>query len=221
MIGDPLVIVDRDRAAQFALLGSVVRLFQDFQIWSDAEGITWAGKRLGNFGFGVTWLGSGWVFDPVAAERWADRLASQRQMMEEATTKRHHRELDHDLELIQLGRLTERLLWVIHQSVVTLGSSVIRLPDHLLRTAVWGERDWPQHWRTDLLRLLQGLSWLHLGKWHDDERPLFGQDTALFTHVADLRGNATDVCGPGCLGRLGPRHHHFLVNIGRGFLAAR
>ena len=45
-----------------------------------------------------------------------------------------------------------------------------------------------------------------------------GKETALLTHVADLRGTPNDVCGDGCEGLDVRRHHHFLVNVGRGFL---
>jgi hypothetical protein len=100
-------------------------------------------------------------------------------------------------------------------------SSAVRLPDHTLAAAVWGRQRerWPQQWRQELLDVLQGLTWLHVAPWHEAGPPALGADTALLTHVADLRGHGPqDVCGDDCPARHGPAHHHYLVNVARGFL---
>jgi hypothetical protein len=223
MSGPLLLPIDRVRAEQFMLLGTVRsarHLFQDYKVWIDAEGVAWAGKCSGSHGFAVTWLGAGWVFDLHARRRRADRLAELHDKMKRARSDRHRRELDRVAKLLRLGRPAERLLWAIHQRVWEARKSVLLVPDHLLARAVWGrqDRDRPAHWRQDLLHLLEGLSWLHLTDWPTDAQPRLGQGTALLTHVADLRGTDADTCGENCPGHLGPRHHHFLINVGRGFL---
>jgi hypothetical protein len=91
----------------------------------------------------------------------------------------------------------------------------------LLAAAVWGEgrSAWPRQWRQGLARSLEGLTWLHLAEWPEGgPLPDWGAGTALLTHAADLRGGDADVCDERCPGRGGPRHHHFLVNAGRGLL---
>src|SRR5258707_1251763 len=102
----PTVIVDRVRASQFSLLRSApaLRLFDGYETWTDSEGIVWAGKRLGEHGIAVTWLGQGWVFDPHAAQRRAERLAIQHTEMQEADVKTHAQELACVLGQLSLGR---------------------------------------------------------------------------------------------------------------------
>jgi Bifunctional DNA primase/polymerase, N-terminal len=217
---NPTVLVDRVRAAQFALLGSARprSLFDDYDTWADDEGVVWAGARFGGHGVAVTWLGGGWAFDPYAAERRRKELAARRAEMREADGKTHALELACVLDRLTLNGRGERLLWLIHRTVMAGRTSAFRLPDYTLARAVWGKGK-PPHWRSDLLASLQSLSRLHAADWPADGFPLLGRDTALLTHVADLRGEpAADACDPDCPGRLGPRHHHFLLNVGRGFL---
>src|SRR5438874_798363 len=151
-----LVPVDRVRAEQFMLLGSVRRLFDDYQIWTDAEGIVWARTQHNGYGFGLTWLGSGWVYDPHARQRRPNKLAAAQAEMAQASKARHRRELEQVRALLHLGRHSERVLWFILQCFRTSCRSVLRLPDRLLAQAVWGqdERQWPSHWRMDLLEVL-------------------------------------------------------------------
>jgi hypothetical protein len=59
------------------------------------------------------------------------------------------------------------------------------------------------------------MAWLHVA---DGAEGDFGPQSALLSHVADLRGREDDVCGEGCAGWRGSRHHHILINVGRGFL---
>ena len=219
MTTSPLVLVSRTRAANSPLLGSVTRLFQDHEIWTDDAGVVWATRRVGEHWFAVTWLGSGWVFDPLAAERYAERLAAQRRKMARADVARHQQELEIVVRQVRLGNHTERLLWSIQQALLSGKQSVFRLPDFLLAQTVWRMSRKPTHWRTELLHLLQGLTWLHVADGPSDEPPGFGRDSALLTHVADLRKTpAADRCSPECPGYGGPPHHHYLVNVGRGFL---
>ena len=174
--------------------------------------------RRGDHCFAVTWLAAGWGFDLYACQRRAEPLAARRREMERANGHQHDEEFARVLGRLGLGECSERLLWTIHQQVLAARTSVLRLPDYVLADAVWGLDGRPRHWRTDLLELLGGLTWLHVADWRGDEVPPLGTETALFTHAADLRGTTEDQCDESCSDHRSPRHHHYLVNIGRGFL---
>jgi hypothetical protein len=220
MSSHPLFLIDVRRARQFTLLGQAHRLFHAYETWTDADGLAWAGVRLHEHAFAVTWLGPGWVFDAFAGGRRAEDLAAKQQAMGHADAEEHRRQLAKAVQRVRPGRHGERLLTIIHQQVLAAGCSVFRIADFELATAVWGSARtaWPRHWRQDLQAILSGLSWLHVADWPEGNRPVFGTDTALFTHVADLRSSAHDECDPKCPGRNGPRHNHYLINIGQGFL---
>jgi len=68
------------------------------------------------------------------------------------------------------------------------------------------------------MKSLTSLGWLHLAAWPQDGPPLLGDHSALITHSADLRRSQHDGCDDDCPLLHGPRHKHFTVNIGRGFL---
>ena len=214
MRGFPLILADAERAEQFLLLGKARCLFDGFAVQTAGDGIVWATKNLGGHTFAVTWLGPGWVFDAVAQVRWADDLSARRQAMREATPDRHRQELEVVVAQMHLGMMAERFLWLIHQQVLHLRTSVLRLPDYLLADAIWGTDKRPTHWRQEILKVLESLTWLHLAS----ESTILGTDTAVLTHVADLRGTASDVCGGGCDGQGAHGHHHYLINVGHGHL---
>ena len=65
---------------------------------------------------------------------------------------------------------------------------------------------------------MESLCWLHLGECDESDPPTFGSDTALLTHTADLYRSPNDRCDEDCPLLGDQRHHHFLVNVGRGFL---
>ncbi len=214
----PLILCDQRRLEQFHLLGRCCRPFEGYTTWTDGEGIPWAGKRVNGHCLAVTWLGPGWVFDDYARTQYGEAFAKRRQAIEQADDARHQAELAAAVNRVRLGRLAERLLWAVHQAVRTEQSSVVRLPDGLLRHYLWGPDRYDKHWRQVLLSILDGLAWLHLAAWPGDEPPPLGTDTILLTHVGDLRGTGDDRCDARCPCRHGPRHSHLLVNIGRGFL---
>jgi hypothetical protein len=216
------VLVDRARAEQFALLGTGLRLPSGSDPWTAPDGITWAVRRHGSHVFGVTWLGPGWVFDPYAARQRAETLAAARERMARATPDEHRRQLAAAAGHLRLGRHCERLAWLVHQQVLEAHSSLIKVPDFLARETLWGEAPdaAPRQWRQDLARVLEGLTWLHVAGAMGGGPLTLGTGTALLTHVADLRGSGADVCDERCPGRGGPPHHHYLVNLGRGFLGA-
>jgi hypothetical protein len=216
----PFILADRVRAESFRLLGRTRRFFDRFDIHADSEGLTWAIKRVESHVFAFTWLGHGWLFDPYAARIWADKRSACFTEMRQASEEIHRRELDRVLQQLRLGSHSERLLWFIHQQVIQARSSVIQPADFVLAAAVWGrDRDnWPRQWRQDLSDILQGLAWLHVAEGPNNGVPSLGMNTALLTHVANLRGHSEDKCAGQCPEHISGKHHHYLINIGRGFL---
>jgi hypothetical protein len=218
--GTIIALADKARLEQFALLGRTRRLFRGWAPGEDGDGVSWATQSLGPHQFAVTWLGPGWVFDAYAGRQWAQDLADRRQAMRQADEGRRRQELAGAVARLRLGPRAERVLWAVYRAVLAGRRSVVRIPDVTLGRAVWGEAQaaWPTHWRTELSSLLGGLAWLHVADQAGDG-DVFGSRTALLTHARDLRVDAeADACGEDCPGHGGPSHHHFLVNIGRGFL---
>lgn len=219
MLPGALIPVDQARAHQFRWLGSAWRPFDQFAIHTDDDGVVWAVKRVNQFGIGYTWLGPGWVFDPYAQQRCHEELACKRREMAVATRSQHWSLLNEVRAQFSIGKHAERLLWFIHQSIWSRRRSVLRFPDYMLADVLWGPNaNRPSHWRDVLLRVLRGLSWLHLADWPEAEPSAMGEETALILHAGDLRGHPDDLCGEDCPGHLGPRHHHYMINVGRGFL---
>ena len=125
---------------------------------------------------------------------------------------------------IRLYRRAEQLLWLIHSQVMMQRSSLVVIPDRLLRTVVWGEGDWPKDWRRELMQTLRSLTMirseiLNLGRkgW----QPRLGATSVLISGVEDcLLTRSTDshnsercvMCGTG------RRHSHFLIGISHSFL---
>jgi len=99
-----------------------------------------------------------------------------------------------------------------------LRSSVLHLPDFLLAEAIWGAHRQPGHWRQEILEVLQGLTWLHLSQGVPGEATVLGAESAILTHAVDLRGTMNDVCPDSCADWPDRHHHHYLINVGRGFL---
>jgi hypothetical protein len=218
MHGPPLVLADASRAEQFLLLGRSRGLLDGYAVYRDGDGIVWGTKAVGGHGFAFTWLGPAWAFDPLARQRRAEDLRARQARMTAADAHIHRRELDAVLARMRLGPTAERLLWLVHQQVRRLRTSVLHLPDFLFADAVWPGRGRPAHWRKEILTVLQGLTWLHLAEGTPSETAVLGARTAVLTHVADLRNTESDVCQEGCAGEHGRRHHHYLINVGRGFL---
>jgi hypothetical protein len=218
MHGPPLVLADTSRAEQFLLVGRSRGLLDGYALYTDDDGVVWGMKTVGCHGFAFTWLGPGWVFDPLARQRRADDLRARQARMTAADPESHRRELDAVLARMRLGPTAERLLWLVHQQVRRLRTSLLHLPDSLLADAVWQGRGRPAHWRKEILTVLQGLTWLHLAEGTPSETAVLGAETAILTHVADLRTTENDVCQEGCADQRDRPHHHYLVNVGWGFL---
>ena len=219
MSTDPFILADRARIVQFGWIGSERCLFQSGECCVDSQGVAWAEKRLGPYCFATTWLGPGWVFDPFSQAHWAADYEVRRAAMTAADDARHAQQLADVVGRLKLGRLAERMLWTIHGKVVEQKRSVVVFADFEIADGLWGRnRDaWPRHWRTSIAEILRSLTWLHVAE-HTAEEPPLGAGSALLHHAGDLRGSAADRCPDYCPGLHGPRHHHYLVNIGRGFL---
>jgi hypothetical protein len=227
MTVSPLVLADGVRAEQFHLLGRTRRLFDDLDTWTDSDGIVWAGKRVQSYSmrdvqhcFAFTWLGPGWIFDDTVPDEKKQALSEGLRVMLQADASRHQLEVNRVVKEMRLGLHAESLLWAIHAQLRASRCSLIRVSDHYLAQAVWGADDtkWPSNWHQIILSILEGLTWLHLGEGSDDA-PSFGESTVILNHIADLRGDAElDQCDDGCPHRRGRRHHHILINIGKGFL---
>src|SRR5262249_14878566 len=134
----PLALADAARAEQFRLLGAGLRLFSRPDVWSDPDGIAWAVGRRHGHAFAVTWLGPGWVLDPYARRRRPGDVAARLRAMAQADGARHGAELAAAVRRVRLGRHAGRLLWAVHQAVLSARCSVVRLPDFWLAHALWG-----------------------------------------------------------------------------------
>ena len=121
---------------------------------------------------------------------------------------------------IPWGPHTARVLWAIHSLVMNTAYSVVQIPDVWLADRVWGcDKAKPRHWRGELAKILNGLMRLHVGDAPKGKMPLFSSRTRLISGVADSSKQPTgDPCSAACPAGGGPRHHHFLVQIGQGFL---
>jgi transcriptional regulator with XRE-family HTH domain len=221
MAGLPLLLADKARARQFALIGQTRRLLRDGKPKQLRNRLPWVVRCKDGYAFAATSLGPGWVFDPYARKQRSAELKVSRKKWREATPAQHGEQL-HDLtNRLRFGPLSQRMLWAIHQLVLSCRQSVVRPPDCVLAVAIWGQDDqaWPRHWRKQLTTILEDLSWLHIAECPDSGIPSFGAETALLTHSSDLRSSPEDdYCGDECPARGGPRHHHYLINVGRGFL---
>jgi len=219
MNGHLTALVDQERIELFALLAGSRRLFQQAQTWVDDQGIAWIGIRLGEVGIALTWLGPGWLFDPLAQQERAEDYEARLRSMRQANQERHERRLAKAVTRLRLGGHAERLLWAIHAAVREAGSSLLTLSDRWLGQMVWGTQEpWPRHWHNHLLQTLRCLSLLHVARWQEDDPPPFGPGTALLNHVGDLRGFPEDRCDDRCPHNGVQRHHHVRVEIGPAFL---
>lgn len=214
MIQHPFVLVDADRAILFALVAQAHSLWSE--PWIDSEGAAWFLCRQGCIGIGFTWLGPGWVFDPLARAERADELQARLAKMGRASAD-HARELTRAQAQFRLGPHAQRLLWMIHATVLSERTSLLSLSDVHLARYLWAGSTRPRHWRQVIKHVLQSLSWLHVFA-SDDAMPSLGSDTVLLTHIGDLRGTEQDACPPSCPDSSGPRHSHFQIDVGRGFL---
>lgn len=214
----PFVIADSARVEQLLHLGASRRPLDPCKAWGDRSGLPWCGGHVGRNWFAISGLGPGWVFDAHAQTRRKDELENLRRQvlkLSEANCGLHFESI---LTALRLGSVCERLFWSIHERILQARRSVVRIPDVWLASRIWNHGSRPRHWRTTIRRALESLGWLHLDAVEGDDPPAFGPQTALLTHTADLLRSSNDQCDDHCPLLGGPPHHHFVVNIGRGFL---
>jgi hypothetical protein len=215
----PLALADLRHVSQFACVGSAKGLFHGHTVWRDEEGPAWAGAKSFGHAFGITSLGPGWMFDDELPVQKAAEVAKRLASMKRLTNGNQRILLREEIRRLRIGGLSERLLWLTHQAVLVTEASVVKLPDALIRQALWGHGPCPRHWRGVVTALLTSLTRLHLANWPDEGIPVFDECTVALKHAADLlRVPNEDKCDGDCFGYLGSDHHHFLVNVGRGFL---
>jgi hypothetical protein len=212
------VLADVARVEQLLQLGTFRRLFHPWTTWLDASKVRWYGRRIGLHWFGICGLGPGWVFDGYAQTRRAEELARLRRNLYSLRKKGPEAIWNEAIPNLQFGGVSERVFWCIHERILQAKRSVTRIPDVLLVNRIWSGTKRPRHWRATLTLALESLCWLHLSVGNEDDPPAFGTDTALLTHTADLHRASNDQCDEDCPLVGGPRHHHFALNIGRGFL---
>lgn len=219
MLRYSFVMSDCDRARAFAVLCRTQGMFKSSHLARDSEGLPWSIVNAEGIAFGVPLLGQGWAFDPHAQRRRRDRLEERHAQVFRWTEPKQREELHKTTVGLRFGPLTNRLLWYIHQTMISRERSVFRLPDDQLREAMWGRNDRPPvHWRKEVHCLLDSLSYLHVAAHSDDHNEVsFNAQTALLTHFADLRSKSSDSCDDDCPAD-SERHSHFLINVGRGFL---
>ena len=125
-----------------------------------------------------------------------------------------------EISHIRLGPLAERLLWFLHCRAVRSQQRTLVISDEELSTSLWPgiEANRPTHWRTEIGLVLGSIAKVHaLELGHDGQE--FGQSTSLLAVTEDLRVNATrDECPEDCPNRGAAKHHHYLVELGPGFL---
>lgn len=219
MLPHEFVLADVDLVGAYSHLCHTRGLVRDSHCVRDPTGNLWSVARFDYFSIGIPLFGQGWMFDHFAVQRRQSQLEERRTQVSHWTSRQQEEELRKIVNGVRFGPLTFRLLWYIHHSVVSLGRSVFRLPDSLIREALWGRHHPPPaHWRGEVRTLLNSLAWLHVAtKSEDNDALVFNTKTALLTHAADLHSRSTDACDDDCPASDG-RHSHFLLNVGRGFL---
>jgi transcriptional regulator with XRE-family HTH domain len=214
------VLIDVYRADLFSRLDGLPRRLDKWSCWIDAEGVHWAARQIGHVQVAISSIGPAWTFDPYARGQWADEYRDLLKDSQNGSDRHHEDRLNAIVHKLRLGQLGVRLLFAIHAQLLAAKCSVFKVSDAALGEALWGRdrKAWPRHWRKDVLAIAGGFGWLHLADEASNDCVSFGTGTALLTHFSDLRGTDDDCCDPLCAELEGRNHHHFLVNVGRGFL---
>lgn len=215
------VLADVQRVEQIGIIGQLSHLMTGFDVYFDDQGLAWSVKQVGGHCFAATWPGSNRIFDPESRVRGLVEWRNATESIRCADQQEQLRQLQRRSSAIQAGPRAERLLWAIHQRILTEKQSVVTPADADLAEAVWGPRMvecWPNHWRRELSSLLKVLARLHVAS-AENGAPSWGTATALLTHTTLLRRRA-DLCGDECPWHDVRGHRHFLINSGRGLLGA-
>ena len=215
----PLMLADVARVEQLLHIGNSRQLLDPRTVWRDTSSIPWCGRRVGCHWFAISGLGPGWVFDGDAQSRRSQDLEKLRRCSASAQQYR--------LRTAFRQRSSRPCGWWSLPSAFfpddprvrfNAKRSVLRVPDVWFASRIWSGAARPRHWRTTIRRALESLAWLHLSEGEGNHPPAFGTQTAVLTHAADLLHSPNDQCDEDCPLRGAQPHHHFAVNIGRGFL---
>lgn len=215
-LADRQILVDCRRARLLCLVGGarLDRLSSNDSV--AASGHLVRTFRLPGIDVAVGSAGPHWQYEPALRgslclhQDYAEELLDGASSLELKTTR-----LAVNAKSVRLGRITSRLLWAIHHELMSVQRSMLVVSDRWLATCCWGtdHQERPKNWRRTLLEVLDGLRYLGVldtpGQCAD-----LGPVTALLNHFAELAP------GRGQCRRCddGPKHRHFLINIGRGFL---
>lgn len=203
-------LCDRSRAAAFSEIAKMGRQSRGSLKSATDDGIAWHFIEHGDSAIGFTCQAAGWWFEPYLRQHRSPDAPDALP-------------LDLRLRSFRFGCQSERLVWLIHRRILQIGASAISLCDAECGAAIWGHSRaaWPKHWRGEITRLLDSLTWLHIAPQLGTAVPQFGRNSALLVHAEDLRGKGhRDHCESDCPLQHGPTHHHYRVGIGRGFLGA-
>lgn len=214
------VLCDRSRSKVFQAIAGLSRRWSEFQFSNSADGLPWHYIGVDESALGLTTIAGGWFFDPFLREHHSAEADAVLKQIGSQTSNPKFQLLQSSL---RFGPQSERLLWLIHRRVLQIGFSSIQLADRECATAIWGQSvsEWPKHWRGNIRRLLDSLTWLHVAARTASESFEFGNCSVLLAHTADLRRAALkDCCEADCPYRNVGTHHHYRVSIGRGFLGA-
>jgi hypothetical protein len=184
-------------------------------LWTGNDGTDWAvrlvpagSRQPGSyFGFAIGWRGPG---RPPRRPAKGNRVA-RKGLMGRARA-------------LRLSRRTEQILVALHAAVVSQRSSIVLVPDVSFGEVIWGGQPRPRDWRADVFDALRSLLDLRaevLRVPTDGWRPHLGMESVAVATVEELWDTRPDEdgCRPACplWGRDAP-HHHFLVQVGCGFL---
>ena len=188
-ISKTLLICDRSRLVAFAAVHNLRRLMLDSDTTTVSDGTVWHTIKAVDTVVAVNDTFPGWWFDPfLRRHKQADGIESQRPVsIGEINVPGHTL-----LGSLHFGDQSVRLLWLIHQRVLQTGYSTLSLADDECATAIWGSSSasWPKHWRGDIRRCLDSLTWLHITAQSptDSHAALFYENSAVLVQAEDLRG---------------------------------
>jgi hypothetical protein len=205
-------------------------------LWTDQDGIEWAVRLAGGlgpdrntlYGFAINWHDHGELLDPDVRSHLQQAIVgglSHAAPPGAADPNARRRRVSNRLRLY---RPAEQLLWATFAAVRQQRSSVVLLPDVMLGQVLWGGNRaiWPKNWRGEIFQILRSLSYLRSEVLRLTNRcwlPRLDAHSVAVAHVELVRPGQSRAghCGPACpLSNRDVPHHHFLVQVGYGFLGS-
>lgn len=204
-------------------------------LWVDKWGVRWAVRlvspknRNDRFGFCINWCRDPETLQRISRDQFVVTMEEEGPILNSLGRRRGRQRLEEVADRVRLFRRAEQLLWVVHRQVIRTRRSVVLLADLELGQVVWGGNadPWPKDWRRELKETLVSLTSLRMEVLRIPERgwqPRLGASSVALGYFEDLAetavgGKNRDVCQESCpIYGSDPRHHHFLVQIGYGFL---